>query len=55
MAGERWRADDPTLTINCTRGAKGTKVCLTIVPPGEDDSRTRVVGLVRDKLKALAP
>jgi hypothetical protein len=33
------------------RGPKGTAVRLTIVPSGEDDSRARVVSLVRGELK----
>lgn len=36
------------------RGPKGTTVRLTIVPPGEDDSRMRVVSFVRGELKVLA-
>ncbi|MGO8925387.1 MAG: PDZ domain-containing protein [Limisphaerales bacterium] len=37
------------------RGAKGTKISLTIVPVGEDDSRVRVATFVRGELKALPP
>jgi carboxyl-terminal processing protease len=36
------------------RGPKGTTVRLTIVSSGEDNSRARVVSLVRGELKALA-
>jgi hypothetical protein len=35
------------------RGPKGTRVSLTIIPFGEDDSRARVVSFVRGELKAL--
>jgi len=36
------------------RGSIGTRVRLTIVPAGEDDSSARVVMLVRGELKALS-
>jgi carboxyl-terminal processing protease len=41
-------------TVALIRGAKGTTVRLTIAPPEENDSQTRVVSLVRDELKPLA-
>ena len=40
-------------TVALIRGPKGTKVSLTIVPAGEDDSRARVICLLRGELKAL--
>ena len=40
--------------IPLIRGPKGTTVRLTICSPGEDESRARVVSLVRGKVKALS-
>jgi len=40
--------------VAAIRGPKGTTVRLTIVSSGEDNSRARVVSLVRGELKALA-
>jgi hypothetical protein len=42
-----------TQAVALIRGARGTKISLTIVPSGEDASRTRVVSFVRGELKAL--